>query len=172
MTTPRTGRPTGRPKGSLRDHPYRFALAFSDALREVLGITAQKSYLLAAAVFFHKSAAPLSSRDFSKKLHTAFEKFGGFPVSYELPASGNKASKSIKECVQPVNTLDGMAKRFTCGDDLDYREAMVLFFKLILLANFFNLILFANDPEMGAAIIQHLSSRIGDDAPTLVEWLQ
>jgi hypothetical protein len=168
MTTPRTGQPEGRPKGSLRDHPYRFALAFSDAIQESLGITAQKSYLLAAAVFLSDGAEPRSPSDpsLSRKLRTALEKFGGNVVSYELPASGNKESKSIKERIQSIDTLSKMANRIAIGDDLDYRAQLALLFKLILFTK--------SGSEMRSAIIRVLSIQMGEDteALKLIKWLQ
>jgi hypothetical protein len=133
MARKATGRPNGRPPLPLRMHPFAIVLAVADAMHFEWGITHQKALTLASAIFFYKSAEPILPEDLPAKLCRLFDEHrGDIAMAFDLPASGNPASRNPKECLQSVDTLQKMARRYKSGADLDYRVNLASLVKLLM----------------------------------------
>jgi hypothetical protein len=135
MTRKATGRPNGRPRGlvPLRQHPFAIVLAVADAMHFEWGITHQKALTLASAIFFYKSAEPILPEDLPAKLRRVFDEHrGDIAMAFNLPASGNPLTRNPKECLQSVDTLQKMARRYKSGADLAYRTDLAALVKLVM----------------------------------------
>jgi hypothetical protein len=151
MTTPRTGRPEGRPKTALREDPYRHALAFSYACQAALKMKAEQSYLLAAAIFLSKDVAYPSADMISDKLRRKFEMLGGTLVSSELIHRGRR----FEGRNQATNTLRSKANRYVSEGDAYYLKTMAKMF-------FFS-VFGKGDVVKRAKLIRDLSMLIGEE---------
>jgi hypothetical protein len=127
MARKATGRPNGRPSGSivpLQAHPCRTILACADVLHWFAGMSRQKAYLLLTTFMTAIDAEPIPFDEMSTKMRQAFVEQGGIAMRFTLPAKGNPNSKKIKEHVQPVDTLAKMSSRYTSSTDMAYRRSM------------------------------------------------
>jgi hypothetical protein len=116
--------PAHRPPVPPKNHPFKLVLAYADAMMTAWGISRQKATLLATALFFAEGVEPIDPADLQKKMRRVFDENGGFAMVYTLPASGTPDGKNIKEKMQAVDTLNKMDKRYSKGDDLEYRTAL------------------------------------------------
>jgi hypothetical protein len=141
MTTPRTGRPFHRPKGSLNKHrrgaredDHRVVLAVADAFHAAYGISAQKARALAILELLAKRAE--FNGLCSDKMSAAFKKFCGQIVSHDISGMrGNDFEERALEKVLPlVNSLRKKADRYVTEADISYRAVMGSMFFLALFA--------------------------------------
>jgi hypothetical protein len=160
MTTPRTGRPFHRPKGSPNKHQrgaseddHRVVLAVADAFHAAYGISDQKARALAVLELFAKRA---EFNKCSKKMSAALKRFSGLVVSYDIfGIRGNDEEERALEKVLPlVNSLRKKADRYVTEADINYRAVM---------GSMFFLALFAKDNFMVRAFQIHLLSRQIDE---------
>jgi hypothetical protein len=132
MVSKRTDNPRGRPKGApnkkrrgISQDDKRYALGFADAFQAALGMSAEKSYWLAMAVFFSKRVES-SDAELGEKTRRALETLGGEIASY-LPLCGEREHERR---FQMTNTLEKAAKRYVTESDLNYRAVMASMFHL------------------------------------------
>jgi hypothetical protein len=155
-----TGKPGGRPRIPLRRHPFRWALAFADAVQFSLGKSQTQAHLLAAAVFFATSVDPIPIADLPKKMRAAFKQ-GDVAVAYTLPSSGNPKSTNPKERMQAIDTLNKMSVRYSRGRDLAYRTNMAALMSLVMFDR--------GNAAMRRQMIEVLVQRLGAEDPEVSE---
>jgi hypothetical protein len=156
----------GRPSIPLKDHPFKLPLVCVDLLFAA-GMSRQQATLLITAIFFAEGVEPVAPADLAAKMRRAFEQNGGLPLGYTIPASGNPETRKVKECMQPVDTLNKLDKRYAWGADRQYRDALA---KLVLLAVFVE-----GDKEERRKMVETLKRQLDDPDPQiqgLVELLE
>lgn len=133
MARKRTGRPNGRPRIPLREHPNKLHLALCDCLQKFGGMSAAKARLYVVALMTGVDPQPTPFEQMTAKMRERFEK-GWTVMSVEIPGSGNKASSKPKERFQSINALEQMAERYSSPEDLGYRTGLAALVGLSLFA--------------------------------------
>jgi hypothetical protein len=156
MTTPRTGRPRGRPKVTLREDDARYAILYVSR-----GMKPARAFLRAMLQLEFLAKKIEFSGRVSHKMNVALEKFGGQIDSHEIGYSGNRDKNYIDEKhIQGINRLRKKTKRYVTAEDIRYR---------ITMGKIFMYTLFVKDVGRCAARIEKLSTEIGEEQ--MAAWL-